>query len=903
MICNDCKLQLIDSYKFMMKALMAFGDLNHNTRSKILKNVHKFLNSSAQLGELSVVESCDYSCLAILTPAEKEKMTYQGWQDFGREHIKPPCDEVVLEIVESDDDEEEEVPAQYCEVDIKAEEFQQNNSSELLLEESVHSQEESIHSQEESIHSQDSDNNLCVHNTDNIDEMSTPNFTEDRPAKPFNPRKPPRWLKDIMKKCETLTGTVRGWTCAVCKEASFSYYKGMKLHLLNTHFKQHMKTFKIKPTAAAPQNDDGRHEYDNDWIKSILRQSRNEEADNWNCILCNNFTGRSLPGTRSHIVKIHCKRRETEDDTKAAEDSSKPSTSAKASTNGDTTTQATVTGPEIWRNRRHKRDGAWIREMMEKSQTGSSNDIWNCCICHNFITISDNGIRWHIYKAHCEETSDLYKETDESEGGEDDYMNELDSDDDDFTTKKKVRQFNREKVKKFIEKTIDSCETQSGDSKSWECVYCKNKFTSSKGIRCHLVKMHRKEMKMSGGTTPTPLPTQQNLDKYKKKILTDDGLSKEVWTCPSCPTVFDGEAEIRAHINAKHRSNGKLKSRLLKKSMLRGRKLSLNGFSPLRAKIHRRTTIGGKPSTVETEPKLQIKMEEDETEEVKTDVPKLEPSSPAPTKFSQLSSVEKIWAQECMIRSKIDNGVEDYYKCWLCKSLYLNRGSAMYHMIVTHFPFWRRGPAEFAEHYKQFLSPEEIEEFRHIDEEEEGEGSGDDFSEDETVSEMTESGASGKFIKASEMSAGERSWLRITIKQSKKTRDGGEIYWDCKMCQHDVDKPTSGRDFDKPGTFRYHMIIKHLASLRDNPDYEQIIAEAIAASGTDKTRDKRVAVSGKQRKPTPTGKFLKASEMTMGERNWLATHARKSRKLRDGSEYYWQCCFCDREASRSNLIR
>lgn len=873
---------------------MAFGDLNHNTRSKILKNVHKFLHSSAQLSELSVIESCDYTCLAIITPAEKEKMTYQGWQDFGCEpfKVKAPSDEVVLEIVESDDEEEEEVPAQYCEVDIKAEEFQQNNSLEPLL---VPNSEESVlnHSQEESIHSQDSETNLSVHNNNDNIEMSTP--IHDRPAKPFNPRKPPRWLKDIMKKCETVTGTVRGWTCAVCKQASFNYYKGMKLHLLNTHFKQHMKTFKIKPTAAAPQNDDDRHEYDADWIKSILRQSRNEEADNWNCILCNNFTGKTLNGTKSHIVKIHCKRRETEDDAKAAEESSKPSTSAKANTNGDSI-QAAVTGPEKWKYKRHKRDSAWIKDMMEKSQTGSSGDIWNCCICHDFITISDNGIRGHIYKDHCEVTSDLYKETDESEEGEDDYLNELDSDDDDFTTKKRVKQFNREKFKKLIEKTIDNCETQGVDSKSWECVYCKHyKFSSSKGIRCHLVKMHRKEMKASCGLSSTP--AQQNLDKYKKKISTDDGL-KEVWACPSCnSTVFNSEDDIRAHINAKHRSNGKLKRTPFKKSMLKGRKLSLNGFSPLRSKIHRRATIGGRASTVDAEPEsqinVQVKMEVDETEEVNTDVQQSqtqpEPSSKAPTKFRQLSSVEKIWTQECLTRSKIDNGVEDYYKCWLCKNLYLNRCSARYHMIVSHFPFWRRGPADFAEHYKQFLSPEEIEEFRHIDEEEEGEGDGDDWSGDETVSEMTENGVSGKSMKASEMTVGERHWLQINIAQSKKTRNETEKYWNCKMCKYEC---------DKPGTFRAHMIRRHVSSLRDNPDYEQIIAQAIEASATHKIR---TAVSEKPRQPT--GKFLKASQMTDAERAWLAAQAKKSRKIRDGSEFYWQCCFCDVEADQSKTIR
>lgn len=348
LICVECKQQLIDSYKFKRKALEFFGP---DARSKIIRNVHEFLNESKQLDDLTVMGF--NTSLAIITNAEKAFFEYQGWADYGIDNSSADVDNELDEFDELND-----TPPEYnCEINIKEDRYFEQV--------------------------------MQVSSPDDLEHFGyegSPGTSSNCKQVKRTRKPPPMWLKNMLNKCKKLSKTENGlvtvWNCCICENMTYKTYTGMKVHLVKSHLKEAMKcqpspkrdshhnnsSLSISLVESFEQNGEAeKHKWDPEWIAVIAMQSKDDEPDSWTCILCKNVSSKTDIGMKIHISRAHCESRRS-------------ASHVDKSSNGESSfgVDAENNLNEFEDDERHDKDLQWIQQKIDESRVADSIDVWKC---------------------------------------------------------------------------------------------------------------------------------------------------------------------------------------------------------------------------------------------------------------------------------------------------------------------------------------------------------------------------------------------------------------------------------------------------------------------------------------------------------------------------------------------
>lgn len=710
-------------------------------------------------------------CLAIVSASERLYMEFQGWHDYNTK----PASDFSAELV--------------SEIDIKQEFIQ--GVDESCFENSL--------SQFEDLPEIGND---ILSNWEDLNEPST-STSQKKERKPS-----PKWLSKALHKSKSVMSTTKGpkevWTCFVCRKVTCRTHTGMRLHLVKFHEKELDCDANATPvdTPATPMssmikkefsntnNDTNgdeplltpsivklvKHPKDPNWIKSMADKSQVGSGDFYKCCICEKTTSASRFGMQLHITRIHC---EKEDKT--------PQASRKRRFSSDEVNQDTsddgadeiypmtpsIMKPGEWP--KHSRDPKWMDEMVHNSK--NEDGAWTCCICHNVTSLTLKGIRIHIARMHCVSRSaeigvTLYGNFWESESEDSD---DYDSDFSNYAPNP-VKTLGREKEIEIINEAINESRVSPIDSsdEAYNCCVCQSfKSKCYKGIRIHIVRMHLKEIKRR---------------RHKKKVNEED---VKVKVEESDETLDESE---NSHDDETDDAEKETKLTNFEKKQLG---CKIRNCKVLDSNLD--TSYACKECNLEYKnyPGIRYHILNKHFENL--DGPSEEPAHEAIKiegirgKFlsaSEMEEADQKWVKECIQKSRQIETAKSKWKCWLCYKSYSLYGMIRYHIVTVHLPHWKLGSDAYNDHVEQYnkaianLSAQSKTVYKASS----NKPSKDQNSSDELVQ--------GKFVKASEMTPGEKLWLRTSMKRSRNGHG-----WACWMCN---------KEYAHNPTMRYHLLVRHL---------------------------------------------------------------------------------------------
>lgn len=355
----------------------------------------------------------------------------------------------------------------------------------------------------------------------------------------------------INEEIDNSNTTTGSWTCSICGDYTTSSRHGINLHIVKAHYEsRHKKPFapnaiemekiqlNVNQDILNTQDEAEKHDKDTHWIKEMVEKSRSSSfIDGFKCTICKNFSSKTEKVIRFHIMRKHCKNNKT----KVFDILSK-----------------------------YKHDRNWINDVIERSKV--SDGSYRCFVCQDSTSISRHGINLHIVKAHCAkpdktqviDPDDLEMETNE------DSSNEID-DDYDYKEHQIMKTKSNGKIKKWLKKMIQKSETSgmtANGMKKWTCVICKNiSSQSERGIKLHIIRMHRKIKKRFEITKVQKLKgftiTQTRKDQSKSnaadrrkllKLAVKRGQDGE-FGCVLCSAVKRSYQNIRYHVLKQHKEH------------------------------------------------------------------------------------------------------------------------------------------------------------------------------------------------------------------------------------------------------------------------------------------------------------------------------------------------------------
>ncbi|CRL02206.1 CLUMA_CG015385, isoform A [Clunio marinus] len=317
------------------------------------------------------------------------------------------------------------------------------------------------------------------------------------------------WIEKIIQKSTPEDGS-GNMTCCLCKKFTTTKDSGMRLHIAKMHCLKKPERRSIDRVS--------QHEYDIEWIREKMEESKVEtEDDKWNCVVCNEFSATTIMGIRSHISQAHCKPKKKK-----------------------------VQNVSRFNDKdRHEYDPDWINKMIEKSRTSDDSNLFSCTICKNFSSKSFTGIRCHIIFLHCKARKKMNPK---------------------FGTINKNINIEIEKHEYDLDWIQEMMEKSKIDDnmKTFLCNVCENfKTSSTLGIRQHIVREHCNRNAQEAAILARrnrerheydPEWINQKMEESKKG---EDGQ----WTCSVC-NEFSAKSRVgmQQHITRLHCEKISLKS-------------------------------------------------------------------------------------------------------------------------------------------------------------------------------------------------------------------------------------------------------------------------------------------------------------------------------------------------------
>lgn len=856
----ECRKQLIDSYK-IKKNIMK---LNRNSVfcSEILQNVNRFLHTSRNFDNLSVMEFNE-TCLAIVPSSERMYMELQGWR-----RLNGGLDPSVNAF-----------HALGEHIDIK---------EERLVEPEVL---ESYFNPYDDEENQDYEENLEFEDT----------MTFKGPDKRRN--RSPRWLSEALHESKHIIQTPEGptevWTCALCKNVTTYTYSGMRVHLtkFHDHEKDSVKVSQLKVVKSETLNfkaakSISKYDKSNEWISEMVEKSREGEMDIWKCCICEKISSISRFGMQLHITRMHCQKlqnlptnemiEETVDENEnqtVEPESNEFSSHDESSSDEMEETERHERDPEWIREMieesrtregstdlfkccicndvtsqsyrgiqlhiirmhckknkiswggfakdensdKHERDPAWINEMIESSQMKDGlTDMWTCCLCENVTTKSVLGIRLHIMRMHCVQPLETQNAGDFLKS-DDDMSVSSDDQDKDYVKNSVVKSGKRalERVNDALEK---SRVTTDDGEELWTCAICKKVTSKSyKGMKLHIVRMHKKDLKSarkSAAFSPKTSPSKKSASFEEinervercKQVLFIDGSHSEIWTCHECDgKVFKSESAIRGHIMLNHSASED------RKSSDEGGKLNKFQKNQLKMEIQKCRVINGDVTSYKCEScamnfksftgihyhlsTKHFNFKQSTIAKAKNEnLPEIEGLRGKCLKPSEMTEEERQWLRDMVKVSRVKKSEQNTWSCCLCNKVYNYYGVIRYHIVTVHMPHWQLGPDAYNDHMEQCKKVVKAKEGDNKKGEETPDYDEVEVTADNMFESMKLETTRGSFMKASEMNDEERLWLRQNVKKSRM-RTASKDSWECWICH---------RSYGANSMMRYHMIVTHM---------------------------------------------------------------------------------------------
>lgn len=338
------------------------------------------------------------------------------------------------------------------------------------------------------------------------------------------------------------------WKCCICEKYKGQTVLGMKIHIAKSHCKSKVQETQDNST---PKTD--RFDRNPSVVEGLLQASRTSFAQ-WKCSVCLNFSTTTEKGMKIHILRMHCNRNSFFME--------KPSTSETSPSNTPEKSNSEINGEK------HQWDSDWIQKIANQSRAGC--ETWICSICLRMQCKSLHGIKVHIAKAHClPKLIDFNIPNDEK-------RNSIVPVNKVSCTQKKDMKKNMWLKRKIDESEI-TAETENGARKRWICSICKNfQGDSMQGIRLHIIKRHLKGQNASAmngikklQSLPRQMPGDSPNKQYHQKTsdLTDkernwlsDQMNKSreiienqnAWKCRMCNKTFTVYTSMRYHLTSKH---------------------------------------------------------------------------------------------------------------------------------------------------------------------------------------------------------------------------------------------------------------------------------------------------------------------------------------------------------------